>query len=360
MFTLFGLVFFFIGLALFGIGLLGEYVGRIYAQVRERPRYLIEAVLEEGGGEGHPRGPATRLAGVRLSRRTAHRGRRPGRPAVTRAVVFAYSEVGVRCLRELLAQDVQIPLFSRMPTIPPSSRWFGSVKELAETHRLKVETPDDPNTLEWIAEGRRARPDFVFSFYYRHMLGSAWLDMPKRGALNMHGSLLPKYRGRAPVHWAIIHGESATGASLHYMLEKPDAGALVDQQSVPILENDTALEVSMKVADAAQQVLARSLPKLIAGSAAARALDLAQGSYFGRRRPEDGRIDWRAGARAIHDLVRAVAPPFPGAFTEVNGCAARGAGYPRRSRPAAPSASARRACTPKAATGMPIAPTDGV
>jgi methionyl-tRNA formyltransferase len=103
------------------------------------------------------------------------------------------------------------------------------------------------------------------------------------------------------------------------MLEKPDAGALVDQQSVPILENDTALEVSMKVADAAQQVLARSLPKLIAGSAAARALDLAQGSYFGRRRPEDGRIDWRAGARRIHDLVRAVAPPFPGAFTEVNG-----------------------------------------
>jgi methionyl-tRNA formyltransferase len=238
---------------------------------------------------------------------------------MTRAVVFAYSEVGVRCVRELLAQDVQIPLLFTHADDPKESRWFGSVKELAEANRLKVETPDDPNTLDWIAEGRRARPHFVFSFYYRHMLGSAWLDMPKRGALNMHGSLLPKYRGRAPVHWAIIHGETTTGASLHYMLEKPDAGALVDQQSVPILENETALEVSMKVADAAQQVLARSLPKLIAGSAAARALDLAQGSYFGRRRPEDGRIDWHAGARAIHDLVRAVAPPFPGAFTEVNG-----------------------------------------
>ncbi len=123
------------------------------------------------------------------------------------------------------------------------------------------------------------------------------------------------------------------------MLEKPDAGALVDQQPVPILENDTALEVSMKVADAAQQVLARSLPKLIAGSAAARALDLAQGSYFGRRRPEDGRIDWRAGARRIHDLVRAVAPPFPGAFTEVNGLQARGARNPRRAGSAASSRS---------------------
>jgi methionyl-tRNA formyltransferase len=238
---------------------------------------------------------------------------------VTRAVVFAYSEVGVRCVRELLAQDVQIPLLITHADDPNESRWFGSVKELADAHRLKVETPDDPNTLECIAEGRRARPDFVFSFYYRHMLGAAWLDMPKRGALNMHGSLLPKYRGRAPVHWAIIRGETATGASLHYMLDKPDAGALVDQQSVPILEDDTALEVSVKVADAAQQVLARSLPKLIAGSAGARPLDLSQGSYFGRRRPEDGRIDWRAGARVIHDLVRAVAPPFPGAFTEVNG-----------------------------------------
>jgi methionyl-tRNA formyltransferase len=136
----------------------------------------------------------------------------------------------------------------------------------------------------------------------------------------MHGSLLPKYRGRAPVHWAILKGETVTGASLHYMVEKPDAGALIDQQSVPILENDTALDVSFKVAEAAAQVLRRSLPVLVDGSAQARPLDLEMGSYFGRRRPEDGRIDWRRSAREVHDLVRAVAPPFPGAFTEVNGC----------------------------------------
>ena len=238
---------------------------------------------------------------------------------MTRAVVFAYSEVGVRCLRELLAQDVQVPLVFTHADDPGENHWFGSVQDLADAHGLKVATPDDPNTLAWIAEGRRARPDFIFSFYYRHMLNSAWLALPKRGALNMHGSLLPKYRGRAPVHWAIIRGETQTGASLHYMLEKPDAGALVDQQAVPILENDTALAVSLKVAEAAQLVLKRSLPKLIAGSAAARPLDLAQGCYFGRRRPEDGRIDWRAGAHIIHNLVRAVAPPFPGAFTEAGG-----------------------------------------
>jgi methionyl-tRNA formyltransferase len=239
---------------------------------------------------------------------------------VTRAVVFAYSEVGVRCVRELLAQGIDITLLFTHADDPGESQWFGSVRQLAEAHGLRVEMPTNPNTPEWVAAGAATNPDFLFSFYYRYMLENAWLAVPRRGALNMHGSLLPRFRGRAPVHWAILKGEAATGASLHYMVEKPDAGALVDQQSVPILENDSALEVSLKVAEAAEQVLRRSLPALVAGSAPARTLDLGAGSYFGRRRPEDGRIDWRGTARSVHDLVRAVAPPFPGAFTEVNGC----------------------------------------
>jgi methionyl-tRNA formyltransferase len=239
---------------------------------------------------------------------------------VTRAVVFAYSEVGVRCVRELLSQGVEIAILFTHADDPGESQWFGSVERLAREAGLRVEMPDDPNTPLWVEEGRRAAPDFLFSFYYRYMLKAPWLSVAGRGALNMHGSLLPKYRGRAPVHWAIIHGESETGASLHYMLEKPDAGALVDQQSVPIGADDTALEVSLKVAEAAERVLHRALPRLIAGTAQAMPLDLKRGSYFGRRRPEDGRIDWRQGARQVHNLVRAVAPPFPGAFTEVNGC----------------------------------------
>ena len=238
---------------------------------------------------------------------------------MTRAVVFAYSEVGVRCVRELLAQGVQIPLLFTHADDPNEHQWFGSVRELADRHGIEVVVPITPNTEQWLERGRAAQPDFVFSFYYRYMLASAWLTLPRRGALNIHGSLLPKYRGRAPVHWAIIHGETVTGASLHYMVEKPDAGALVDQEAVPILQDDNALEVSVKVAVAAEQVLKRSLPLLIAGTAAAKPLDLQQGSYFGRRVPEDGRIDWREGAAAVHNLVRAVAPPFPGAFTDVNG-----------------------------------------
>src|SRR5262249_5467118 len=157
-------------------------------------------------------------------------------------------------------------------------------------------------------------PDFLFSFYYRHMLKPALLSAARRGALNMHGSLLPKYRGRVPVNWAVIKGETETGATLHYMTEKPDAGDIVDQQAVTILADDTAVDVFNKVTAAAATVLDRSLPALVAGTAVRHPQNLSVGSYYGGRRPEDGRIDWTQSASAVHNLVRGVAPPYPGAF----------------------------------------------
>jgi methionyl-tRNA formyltransferase len=135
----------------------------------------------------------------------------------------------------------------------------------------------------------------------------------------MHGSLLPRYRGRAVVNWAILRGESECGATLHYMAERADAGDIVDAQAVPILVDDDARAVFAKVTVAAEMVLARSLPALLAGTARRTPQPLLAGEYFGRRRPEDGRIDWARSARDIHNLVRAVAPPFPGAFGQVAG-----------------------------------------
>lgn len=234
------------------------------------------------------------------------------------AVVFAYSEVGVRCLRVLLRHGVQVDgVFTHEDDLL-ERRWFGSVADLAREHGLPLTTAA-PNTDFRVARLTQQRPDFLFSFYYRHLLSEALLAAATRGALNMHGSLLPKYRGRAPVNWAILNGEMQTGASLHYMQARPDAGAVVGQQTVPILINDTALDVSLKVADAAEQLLDRLLPELIAGRAPGIAQDLQQGSYFGRRRPEDGRIRWDRPALAIHNLIRAVAPPFPGAFGACDG-----------------------------------------
>ena len=233
---------------------------------------------------------------------------------MTTAVVFAYSEVGERCLDALLRHGVDVRLVFSHDDDPAESRWFPSVANAARAAGLAVVTPADPNTADWIERVARLAPDFLFSFYYRHLLSDALLRTARRGALNMHGSLLPKYRGRAPVNWALVHGEQETGASLHYMQSRPDAGPLVGQERCPIDINDTALDVSHKVAAAAERLLTRCLPDLIAGTAAATPLDLARGSYFGRRRPQDGLIDWHRPALEIHNLVRAVAPPFPGAF----------------------------------------------
>jgi len=238
---------------------------------------------------------------------------------VTRAVVFAYHDVGVRCLRVLLAQGVEVPLVVTHEDAPGEQIWFDSVARHARWHGLDVLTPADPNTPQFLARLRAAAPDFLFSFYYRHMLGAEVLGVAARGAYNMHGSLLPRYRGRVPVNWAVLNGETETGATLHRMTVKPDAGAIVDAQAVPILPDDTAGEVFRKVCVAAEITLHRALPGLLAGTALLRPQDLTQGSYFGRRTAADGAIDWRRGVAAVHNLVRAVAPPFPGAEAQAGG-----------------------------------------
>jgi methionyl-tRNA formyltransferase len=236
---------------------------------------------------------------------------------VTRAVVFAYHDVGVRCLEVLLRHGVQVPLVLTHRDDPKEAIWFESVAGCAARHGIPAITPGDANAAATVARVKKAKPDFIFSFYYRKMLGPKLLALAPRGAFNMHGSLLPKYRGRAPVNWAILKGETETGATLHEMVAKPDAGRIVDQERVAIGADDLAVDVFRKVTAAAGAVLDRALPGLLDGSAALREQDLAAGSYFGGRKPEDGRIDWSRPAREVHDLVRAVAPPFPGAFTEI-------------------------------------------
>ena len=235
------------------------------------------------------------------------------------AVVFAYHEVGLRCMEVLLAQGINIKLLVTHEDDPKERVWFGSVAALAAKHGIPTITPDDPNTPELIERLRAIAPDFLFSFYYRRMLSPALLATARRGAYNMHGSLLPKFRGRVPVNWAVIKGATITGATLHEMVEKPDAGRIAGQLAVPIGPDETAHDVFLKVVEASIEVLRKTLPGLVDGSATLIEQDLSRGSYFGGRKPEDGRIDWRMGAQDIHNLVRGVAPPYPGAFAELAG-----------------------------------------
>ena len=235
----------------------------------------------------------------------------------TRCVVFAYSEVGSRCLQVLIDAGWDITLVITHEDDPHEERWFSSVREIAMHAHLEVVTDEhlSKDTLESLVKSKA--PEFIFSFYYRRMLAESVLSQCRRGAFNMHGSLLPKYRGRAPVNWAILHGETQTGASLHRMTVKPDAGDLMDCEAVSIGPDDTAIEVAKRVAAAAEITLKRALPGLLDGTLKGVPLNLKEGSYFGGRKPADGEFfpDWPA--KRIHDLVRAVAPPFPGAFTKL-------------------------------------------
>jgi len=236
-----------------------------------------------------------------------------------RAVVFAYHDVGVNCLQALLDTGIQVDLVVTHHDDPKENVWFGSVAKLCQEQQIPYIQPSASELVSLAPKIQALAPDYLFSFYYRYMIPTELLSCAKIAALNMHGSLLPQYRGRAPVNWAILHGESETGASLHIMEAKPDAGDIVGQVAVAIGPNETATDVFAKVSGAAVAVLKSALPKLLQGQVPRKPNNLSEGSYFGGRKPEDGRIDWTQTAQQVHNLVRAVAPPYPGAFTQHQG-----------------------------------------
>ena len=235
------------------------------------------------------------------------------------AVVFAYHDVGVNCLKALLNAGIEIDLVVTHQDDPNENVWFGSVAKLCEERQIPFITPNANQLMYLVPQIQKLAPDYLFSFYYRHMIPAELLACAKIAALNMHGSLLPKYRGRAPVNWAILYGETETGATLHIMEVKPDAGDIVGQSAVSIGPDETATEVFGKVSQAAVAVMSEVLPELTLGNIPRRPNNLAQGSYFGGRKPADGEILWQQTAQQVHNLVRAVAPPYPGAFTDWQG-----------------------------------------
>ena len=238
------------------------------------------------------------------------------RPAI---LVFAYHNVGYECLDALISRKENvIGVFSHVDD-ERETIWFRSVAALARNHGIPVYTPESPNTSVWKGRIRTMAPDIIFSFYYRNMISQEILDIPRLGAFNMHGSLLPKYRGRVPINWAVLHGEKESGVTLHHMVKRADAGDIVDQEAVPIGPDDTAFDVFNKVTSASRKVLERQLDAIKAGTAPRRKQDESQATTFGGRKPEDGRIDWTESAERIYNLIRAVTHPYPGAFTEVNG-----------------------------------------
>jgi len=240
-----------------------------------------------------------------------------------RIIFMGYHNIGYVCLEALIelcrASGDEIAAVVTHDDDPKEEIWFASVRELALKNNLPVYQPADPNDPAFVAAMQALQPDLLFSCYYRHMLKQPLLDLPRLGALNLHGSLLPRYRGRCPLNWVLVHGEIETGVTLHYMEVKADRGDIVAQERVPITPDDTAVTLFARMTAAAAKLFRETYPLFRSGQTPRLPQDHSQASYFGGRGPEDGRIDWGKPATAIYNLMRAVTHPYPGAFTVLAG-----------------------------------------
>ncbi|MEA2069310.1 MAG: bifunctional UDP-4-amino-4-deoxy-L-arabinose formyltransferase/UDP-glucuronic acid oxidase ArnA, partial [Verrucomicrobiota bacterium] len=232
-----------------------------------------------------------------------------------KAVVLAYHSIGCAGIEALLDAGYDIQAVFTHVDNPTESIWFDSVAELAAGKGIPVYAPEDINHAVWEKRIAEMAPDIIFSFYYRNMVKAPILGIPKAGCINLHGSLLPAYRGRCPVNWAIVNGETETGVTLHYMTPKADDGDIIAQRKIDISNGDTAKTLFGKTIAEAKNLLAETLPQIKDGSAPRTAQDASKASYYGGRRPADGEIDWGKSADEVRNLVRAVTKPYPGAFT---------------------------------------------
>ncbi|NWG01494.1 MAG: formyltransferase [Syntrophaceae bacterium] len=232
-----------------------------------------------------------------------------------KTVVFAYHNIGIIGLEALVQEEFDIQaIFSHLDD-PDENIWFGSVAEWAKKNRIPVFFPQNINTTEWIERIRKISPEVIFSFYYRNLLSRYIFTIPSVGSFNLHGSLLPAYRGRCPVNWVLVKGEQRTGVTLHHIVEAPDAGDIVGQKEVLIEFEDTAFTLYQKLCRKAKELLEELLPLIKKRVAPRIAQNLKEGSYYGGRKPEDGKIEWNWPMMQIYNLVRAVTDPYPGAFT---------------------------------------------
>ncbi|MHA0983967.1 bifunctional UDP-4-amino-4-deoxy-L-arabinose formyltransferase/UDP-glucuronic acid oxidase ArnA [Kosakonia cowanii] len=234
-----------------------------------------------------------------------------------KAVVFAYHDMGCVGVQALLDAGFDIAAIFTHADNAQENAFFSSVARLAAERGIPVYAPDDVNHPLWVDRIAEMKPDVIFSFYYRNLLGEAILNSARIGAFNLHGSLLPAYRGRAPLNWVLVNGETQTGVTLHRMISRADAGAIIAQQAVEIADADDALSLHRKLTESAKHLLEGALPTLKSGTFSETAQDESKASYVGRRTPEDGRLEWEKPAQTLHNLVLAVSDPWPGAFSFV-------------------------------------------
>ena len=232
---------------------------------------------------------------------------------------FGFSDIGYQCLKYLIDEEYYVIGVFTHDTDPHEKQWFKTAESLAKENFIPVFKPSTLKTEKWYRKVKYMQPDLILSLYYRNIIPEEIFSQAKFGAYNMHGSYLPTYRGRAPLNWAIINGENYSGVSLHVLEKTFDTGAIVDQEKVEFTEDEYVADIQPRITDAGVKLFKRSLEKLLDGNPQTTPQDENNATYFGKRTPEDGRIDFNKSAKDVYNLIRALSKPFPGAFAQING-----------------------------------------
>lgn len=233
--------------------------------------------------------------------------------------LFLGSRRGHAVLLKLIEARAEIAGILCLVEDPHEEQFHLKVTAIAKEHNIPIYYSNAVKSAEYKNLLQQLKPDIAFAIGWRYLITQDAYNLPPKGTLIIHDSLLPRYRGFAPMNWAIINGEQETGVTLFHIAEGVDCGPIVDQLSTPINENDTAKTVDERIIKLYEEIIIKNLPALSAGTAKSQPQDDDVASYTCKRTPEDGEINWQQSASQIHNLIRGLTHPFPGAYTSLRG-----------------------------------------
>ena len=228
-------------------------------------------------------------------------------------VLFVYSELGLDLLKIIHNKKIKIHMVITHKNKKRENIWFDSCAEFCKKNGIKSCYFEKTNFNKIYKYLIKFEISCIFSAYFRKIIPEKILELPKNGAVNLHASYLPYYKGRAPVNWQIINGEKFSGGTIHYMNKYADRGNIIYQKKIKINNMMTAYALQKKINKYFKYVLNKNIHKIINGECPSIKQNV-NGSYYGKRKPSDGKILWNKKAFDIYNLVRGLSKPYPGAF----------------------------------------------
>lgn len=233
--------------------------------------------------------------------------------------LFLGSRRGHAVLKKLISEKARIVGILCLVEDPHEEAYHPKVSTIAQENNIPLFYSNEVKPSEYEQTLKKIQPDIAFAIGWRYLITKAAYSVPPKGTFIIHDSLLPKYRGFAPMNWAIINGEQETGVTLFYIDEGTDCGAIIDQLSTSIGIKDTAKTVDEKIIKLYEEIIIKNLPGFAAGQIKSIPQDESIATYTCKRTPEDGEINWQKSALEIYNLIRGLTQPFPGAYTTLKG-----------------------------------------